>query len=214
MPTPDLKFAVLATDITIFTIQNGELRILLIPVHIPPFFQHMQGLPGGLIKPDETADDSALRHINGKTGLHITSIKQLSTFSAIKRDPRGRVVSVAYLAFVPEEQAKKVTLVEGATWVNALRLPRLAYDHNEIAKKALEVLRDELWYSNLKQSILPTKFTLSEMQSAFDVILHSTSDKRNFRKKVASLDIVKKVAGKKMDGAHRPAELYTFKTNR
>lgn len=211
MPDTELKYSIIATDGAIFTILDGALNILLIPVHIVPFFERMQGLPGGLIAPDETAEDSVFRHIRNKTGLNVSWVEQLHTFSAIKRDPRGRVVSVAYTALIPEAEAKRSVLREGVAWVKVNRLPKLAYDHNEIAKKALENLREKLWYTKLAQYLLPPKFTLSEMQAVFDVVLHTSSDKRNFRKKVLNLDMIKKVRGKKREGAHRPAELYAFK---
>lgn len=185
--------------------------MLLIPVHIPPFFHDRRGLPGGLIKPDETAEDSAFRHIKHKTGLPISSIEQLGAFSEIDRDPRGRVVSIAYIALLSEEEATHTPLREGAVWMPVSRAVKLAYDHDKILKQALATLRAELWHSKLTPFLLPKKFTLSEMQHAFDLVLGTTSDKRNFRKKVASLDLVKKVPGKKLEGAHRPADLYAFK---
>lgn len=211
MPTPELKFAILATDSVVFTILDKKLKLLLIPVHIPPYFEHKQGLPGGLIAPDETAEDSVRRHIRNKTGIQISYLEQLATFSAINRDPRGRVVSVAYTAFLSEEEAMNTVLTEGAVWVDVTRVPKLAYDHNEIVAKALEDLRATLWYTKSAQYLLPRTFTLTEMQSVFDIVLRTSSDKRNFRKKVASLDLLKKTKGKKMEGAYRPAELYEFK---
>ncbi len=214
MRKPELKFAIIATDSVIFTILNEKLKILLVPVNIPPYFHDMQGLPGGLIAPDETAEDSVFRHIRNKTGLDIGYIEQLSTFSAINRDPRGRVVSVAYTACLSEEQATKSILKDGAVWVDVRSLPKLAYDHNEIVNKALENLRAKIWHTKFVQSLLPSKFTLHEIQSVFDVILGVGSDKRNFRTKVFNLDILKKVPGKKMKGAHRPAELYSFKASK
>lgn len=180
-------------------------------MNIPPFFKDRRGLPGGLIRPDETAEDSAFRHIQHKTGLPISSIEQLGAFSGIDRDPRGRVVSIAYIAFLSEEQAMQTSLQEGAVWTPLSRIPKLAYDHDEILKKALATLRGELWHSTLTPALLPKKFTLSEMQHVFDIVLETTSDKRNFRKKVTSLDLVKKVPGKKLEGAHRPADMYAFK---
>lgn len=211
MQTPDLKFAIIATDVAIFSLLEGELKVLLIPVHIPPFFLHSQGVPGGLIAPTETAEESVFRHIQQKTGLSVSYIEQCFTFSRIDRDPRGRVVSVAYVAVVSEELVHKTELKEGVTWVSVTRLPRLAYDHTVIVKKALETIRLKLWYSNLTEFLLPKKFTLRELQNTFDAILGVPSDKRNFRKKIASMDILKKVPGKKREGAHRPAELYAFK---
>jgi 8-oxo-dGTP diphosphatase len=207
----DLKFAIIATDVAIFTIQGDSLKVLLIPVNIPPFFNNMKGLPCGLVTPSETAEDSVFRHIKNKTGLEVSFIEQLQAFSAIDRDPRGRVVSIAYTALISEDDTKKSSLKDNATWVNVSSLPKLAYDHNEIIKTAIENIRSKLWYTKIFQYLLPTKFTLSEMQSAFEIVLKKKFDKRNFRKKIVSLDVIKKIPGKKMEGAHRPAELYSFK---
>ena len=208
----DLKFAIIATDVAIFTIQEGSMKVLLIPVNIPPFFNGMMGLPGGLVAPSETAEESVFRHIKNKTGLlKVSFIEQLHAFSAIDRDPRGRVVSIAYTALISEDDAKKSVLKDGAMWVNVSSVSKLASDHNEIIKKALENLRSKLWYTKIFQYLLPAKFTLSEMQSAFEIVLKKKFDKRNFRKKIASLDVIKKIPGKKTEGAHRPAELFSFK---
>src|SRR3989344_3256403 len=100
-PTPkELHFAALATDVVIFAIREDALEVLLIDVNAPPFYKHMLGIPGGLIRPDETADDSVHRHMTAKAGLAPSYMEQLYTFSSIDRDPRGRVVSVADIALV------------------------------------------------------------------------------------------------------------------
>ncbi len=207
----DLQFAIIATDSVIFSIDKDDLKVALIPVHIPPFFENMKGLPGGLIAPDETADSSVFRHIQNKTGLTVSYIEQLYTFSGIDRDPRGRVLSVAYMAFISEESLKAHSSLDTVVWASAGKLPKLAYDHNEIVKKAVENLRSQIWHTKIAQYLLAAKFTLGEIQNVFEIVLKTKFDKRNFRKKLASLEVIKKVSGKKMEGAHRPAELYSFR---
>lgn len=205
----ELRFAVLATDVVIFTIHEKTLKVLLVDVNIPPFYKNMLGVPGGLIRPSETADASVRRHMDMKAGIVPSYSEQLYTFSSIKRDPRGRVVSVAYLALVPLESVLK-SLEKRVYWKNARRLPKLAYDHNEIVKKALERLEAKLGYSTITQGFLRPEFTLGELQEIYEVVLRKRFDKRNFRKRIFALGLVKPTGGEKRGKANRPAALYRF----
>jgi 8-oxo-dGTP diphosphatase len=204
----DLHFAILATDVALFTVSDGTLKLFLIDVSIAPFFVGMRGLPGGLITPSETAEDSVRRHIKNKAGFLVPHIEQLGAFSAIDRDPRGRVVSVAYIGCVPAtsiaEKAQK------GYWVDARRIPKLAYDHNEIAKHAIARIRAEIWHTDIARYLVEKEFTLGELQSVYESVLGERFDKRNFRKKINALGVVEKTAKMRRDGAHRPAELFRF----
>ena len=203
----DLHFAILATDVALFAVVEGVLKLFTIEVNVPPFFVDARGLPGGLIAPDETAEDSVHRHINNKAGFPVPFIEQLGAFSAIDRDPRGRVVSVAYIGCVPPsalEQSQK------GKWVDVQRIPKLAYDHNEIAKRAIERVRLEMWHTDIARHLMPKEFTLSELQVVYESVLGEPFDKRNFRKKISALGMVKKTKGMRREGAHRPSELYRF----
>jgi len=206
----ELHFAVLATDVVIFTIHEKVLKVLLINVHIPPFYKHMQGVPGGLIRPHETADASVLRHLKGKAGIVPSYIEQLYTFSSVKRDPRGRVVSVAYLVLVPPEAISKNAETGKTHWHNTRSLPKLAYDHNAIVKKGLERLEAKLGYSTIAQGFLKPEFTLGELQEVYEIVLRKKFDKRNFRKKLFALNLVRPTGGEKRGAANRPAALYKF----
>ena len=209
-----LKFAVLATDVAIFTIRNNRLYVRLINVNRPPYFVNQKGLPGGLIDPKETADEAVRRHVEKKAGISADKIhvEQLYTFSAIDRDPRGRVVAVAYTALVPWEKltATEQSDNEESFWLPVKDATNLAYDHDEILSVAVERLRARSTYTTLISKLLPKEFTLTEMEKAYECILHEDLDKRNFRKKVLKLKIIVPLNKKREGGAFRPAELYKF----
>ena len=209
-----LRFAVLATDIAIFTVRNKELLVRLIPVHRPPFFTNIKGLPGGLIDPKETAEEAVMRHTKDKAIVDPNKIyfEQLYTFSSPKRDPRGRVVAVAYIGLVPWEKLSTTEQMsmEKALWAPVAHMKALAYDHNEILDAAVKRLRSRITYTTIASKILPDEFTLTEMEEMYKSVLLSDLDKRNFRKKMLKLKILTDLKRKKIGGAHRPAELYRF----
>jgi 8-oxo-dGTP diphosphatase len=209
--SPKYKHAVIATDVVIFTVQDDELKVLLIKMKKHPF-TGMWAVPGGLVKGAENIDDAASRILQAETGVKDVYLEQLYTFGRVDRDPFGRVVSVAYFALIPSEGLELKTLKEyaGVDWFSAGKLPALAYDHSEIIRTAVERLKSKLSYTNIIYGLLPEEFTMSEMQKQYEVILGQELDKRNFRKKVESLKLVKKVNRKKLTGPNRPAELYRF----
>lgn len=209
-----IKFAVLATDIALFTLKDGKLFVRLIKVNRPPYFKNVPGLPGGLIRPEETADEACLRLLE-KRGL-ITSpsvyMEQLYTFSRVSRDPRGRVVSVAYFALVPWEQLSlsEQGSSEEAYWAPVGSVRNLAYDHDEMLVKALRRVRGRAMHSTLIAKLLPHEFTLTQLEKAYEGVLERPVDKRNFRKKILRLNVVKKVNRKITGLRQRPAQLFTF----
>jgi 8-oxo-dGTP diphosphatase len=209
-----LKFAVLAVDVALFTIRDGRLFVRLVTVNRPPFFVERRGLPGGLIDPKETAEDAVKRHIQTKVLIDPEKIhiEQLYTFSEINRDPRGRVVAVAYLALIPWGKLSEgeQTDANGARWVPVDTANNLAYDHDTILLVAENRLRSRVAYTTLISKLLPKEFTLTEMEQAYESILRTELDKRNFRKKILKLKIIQPLHKKRIDGAHRPAELYRF----
>lgn len=207
---PHIKFAVLATDVVLFRIYEGRLQVLMIPVNRPPHFVDMIGMPGGLIAPEETAKEAAIRIVENKTGVQTKNlyIEQLYTFSDVDRDPRNRVVAVAYIALMRSDS--DVALTGGAQWVDIASVDSLAYDHNKMLDVAVERLQSKVLYTNVIQYLLPKQFTLTELQDAYELVTGSEFDKRNFRKKILATDIVSPTGQKKASGAHRPAELYTF----
>ncbi|MCH7598102.1 NUDIX hydrolase, partial [Patescibacteria group bacterium] len=150
-----LRFAVLATDIALFRVFDKKLHVLLVRVHRPPHFIHKWGLPGGLIHPKETADKAAVRLLREKGEIRDVYIEQLYTFSEVKRDPRGRVVSVAYIGLVPENKVLRLDDDSGIRWYSVRELPKLAYDHNEIIRAAVERMQGKLEYTNIVCNLLP-----------------------------------------------------------
>lgn len=210
-----LRFAVLATDSAVFTVHDSQLCVRLIPVHLPPYFSHMHGLPGGLVAPDETAEQAALRHVTTKGGLvaaHV-HLEQLATFSAIHRDPRGRVVSVGYLGLAPWESLseKKEFTTDDATWCPVNNLPALAYDHRHIITTALERLKARATYTTLLSKLMPHEFTLTELEHMYESVLGRDIDKRNFRKKILKLNVLQPLARQRRGDKWRPAKLYRFR---
>ncbi len=205
------KFVVVAVDVVIFTVHQGKLKVLLIRMKKKPF-SGFWALPGGLIGVDEDLDKAARRHLHEKTGIKDIYLEQLYSFGRVDRDPFGRVVSVAYFALVPKDKYNLRTSAEYSDidWFAVDDLPPLAYDHSEIVQKAIKRLQAKLTYTNIVYSLMPSQFTLSELQQVYEIILKKKLDKRNFRKKILSLKLVKPTGRQKRGEAHRPADLYTF----
>ncbi|MDP3727329.1 MAG: NUDIX domain-containing protein [bacterium] len=208
-PPKRLKFSIIATDTVLLAVQGGELKVLLMKVDRPPFYTDHWGVPGGLIRPRETADVAARRHLWEKAGAKFAHIEQLYTFSAVDRDRRGRVVSVAYLALAPSIGVAPRRGSE-VRWFSVERLPKLAYDHRDIIRTALERLSSKLGYTNIAVGLLPREFTLGELQRLYEIVLDRRIDKRNFRKKLFWLKLVQGTKKKRRGGRMRPAELYRF----
>jgi 8-oxo-dGTP diphosphatase len=210
----NLRFAILAADVALFTVRDSNLLVRVAPVHRPPHFPNTHGLPGGLITPDETAEEAAARLIKSKGDITNPVYKeQLFTFSSIKRDPRGRVVAVAYLALVPWSELSPLETagVGDATWLTIAEATNLAYDHDEMLGVALARLRSRARYTTIVRHLMPPEFTLSELETVYESLLKTDLDKRNFRKKILKLKVVEPLGRKKAHGAHRPAELYRFR---
>ncbi|MFA5013393.1 MAG: NUDIX hydrolase [Candidatus Paceibacterota bacterium] len=203
----NLKFAILATDVVIFSIRENILNVLLIEINIPPYYKNIYGVPGGLILPEETAEDSVYGHMKNKAGIKNIDIEQLYTFSSVDRDPRGRVVSVAYFGLTTTVETSSSAKVY---WKDVKKLPKLAYDHKGIIKKALERLKAKVGYTTIIKGLLPKEFTLSDLQTAYEVVLNKKFDKRNFRKKMLSFGFLKTAGAKQTGVANRPADLYKF----
>jgi 8-oxo-dGTP diphosphatase len=206
------KFAVIATDVVIFTVKDGQLQVLLIGMKKNPYLGYW-ALPGGLVNADESVDNAAVRVLTTKAGISNVYLEQLYTFGNVNRDPFGRVVSVAYFALIPTNSVRPKTTGEYAdiAWFPVKNLPRMAYDHSEVVGKAFNRIKAKLSYTNIIYGLLPAEFTLGDLQDNYEIILGRKLDKRNFRKKILSLKLVKKLNKKKFAGANRPAWLYCFK---
>lgn len=207
----NLDFAVLATDIAVLTVTDKDLRILVTTAKSENF-RGMPTLPGGLVGATEMSKDAADRILKDVLSSTDFYKEQLYTFDDPKRDPAGRVVSVAYLMLVPWNVASKVTK-ENASWVSVKKLPKLAYDHDEITKWAIKRIVRKVKYTNIVYSLMPNEFKLSDLQKVYEIVLGTKIDKRNFVKKIKSLKLLTKTGHKVEGAAHRPAALYRF-TNR
>lgn len=213
---PHIKFAVISTDVVLFTIKNDQLMVRLMQVDRPPYFNNIPGLPGGLVLPSETAIESALRQIDEKSGIDSKKvyIEQLHTFSSIDRDPRGRVVSVAHIGFVPWQYLNEDEKTDGADfyWGRVDQARKYAYDHKDIINFSLKWCRARVHSSTIISKIIPEQFTLTELEKAFEIITGKDIDKRNFRKKFDKLNILKNLGINRTGEKHRPAALYSFKS--
>lgn len=216
--TKHLRFAVLATDVVLFTVRNNVLLVRLTRVNRPPYFSDSRGLPGGLIDPKETAERAVLRILRTKVGINPDKphIEQLYTFSGIDRDPRGRVVAVAYLALVPWERLSAAEQADTLdTWWNSAReTGHLAYDHDEILDMAIARLRSRITYTTLIGKLMQKEFTLTELEYAYESVLHTDLDKRNFRKKILKLHFITPLPRRRTGGAFRPAQLYRLSSDK
>lgn len=199
-------------DVLLFTIDSGELKILLIKRNEKPFKDEW-ALPGGFVRIKESIDAAAHRELLEETGVKDLYLEQLYTFGDPDRDPRTRVITVTYLALSENKdwQLRSTGDATEAMFFPINKLPELAFDHQKIVDYGLERLRNKLGYSSIAFGLLPKMFTLTELQKVYEIILGTSVDKRNFRKKMLSLDILGSTGKESRGGAHRPALLYQFK---
>ena len=205
----------LTVDCVVFGLDEEDLKVLLIDRDLPPF-EGRWALPGGFVRVDETLDDAARRELNEETGISKVYLEQLYTFGKTDRDPRERVVTVAYYGLVrlSNHRIKAATDARQALWFSIEDLPKLAFDHNKILKLAHQRLRGKVRYQPIGFELLPQKFALRQLQHLYEVILDRELDKRNFRKKILSMAILEELDEVETDVAHRAARLYRFdKTN-
>ena len=194
-------------DVCIFAIKDDKFKVLLTKRSIPPY-KGVRALPGAFVKKEETLEEASIRVLKEKAGIYENLyLEQLYTYGEIKRDPRGRVITIAYFALVDPE---KIKISENAAWHSVYKLPKLAFDHKKIVKYAHQRLKYKMEYTAIALDILPELFTLTELQNFYELVLGEKLDKRNFRKKITSMGIVKPTDKYKL-GVHRPARLYTFK---
>jgi 8-oxo-dGTP diphosphatase len=198
-------------DCVIFGLDDEGLKVLLIKRSLEPF-RGRWALPGGFVHTDETVDEAARRELREETGLQRVFLEQLYTFGDLNRDPRERVVTVAYYALINlhDHQLRAATDAENAAWFDVGDLPRLAFDHDAIIQMALVRLKGKVRYCPIGFELLPRKFTLSQLQGLYETILERSLDKRNFRKKVLQLDVLEELDEVQQDVAHRAARLYRF----
>ncbi|MFZ4986643.1 MAG: NUDIX hydrolase [Blastocatellia bacterium] len=201
-------------DLVIFTIAEDTLKVLLIRRDSSPFAGKW-ALPGGFIGINESLETAA-RELAEEAGVTNLYLEQLYTFGEPGRDPRGRVISVAYFALIDAEQphllaSSKATAARWHSVFDQKLGRKLAFDHRRILDYAVWRLRNKIEWTTVGYELLPKRFTLSELQRVYEIILQKPVDKRNFRKKVLGQGQIRELDETRSDGAHRPARLYTFR---
>jgi 8-oxo-dGTP diphosphatase len=201
----------LTVDCVVFGLDEEQLSVLLIRRGAPPF-EGKWALPGGFVHVDESVDEAARRELEEEAGLTKVYLEQLYTFGEVMRDPRDRVVSVAYYALVnlADHKVHAATDAREAAWFAVHDVPTLAFDHADILAMALERLRGKVRYQPIGFELLPKKFTLSQLQHLYELVLERELDKRNFRKRVLAMDLLIETDEVEQDVAHRAARLYRF----
>ena len=203
-----------AVDVVLFTIKDSALQVLLIERLVPPFKGKM-AVPGGFVLENESLDEAAMRELREETGVDQVYLEQLYSFGDPGRDPRGRVISVAYYALMAADRASIAAGSDAAAarWWPVDKLPELAFDHRKILDYALDRLRNKLEYTTVGFQLMPPRFTLSELQAVYETILGKKLDKRNFRKKMGLLRILTPLKEMRRTG-RKPARLYRFSASR
>lgn len=196
-------------DCVIFGFDGLELNVLLIKRGVEPFIGKW-ALPGGFLKMDETARESAERELKEETSLDAAYLEQFHAYSNPDRDPRERVITIAYLALVKISEVRGGDDAADARWFKMSALPRLAFDHDQILRDATKRLRERIHFYPIGYDLLPEKFTIRELQNLYEAILDVRFDRRNFAKKIFHLDILVPLEETTWPTPKREAKLFSF----
>lgn len=198
-------------DCVVFALDRDDLKVMLIQRDLPPFAGKW-ALPGGFVHMDESLEQAAMRELREETGIESVYLEQLYTFGDVRRDPRGRVITVAYYALVnlEEHRVRALTDARSAAWFSIDDVPVLAFDHRKILNYAIQRLQGKVRYEPIGFELLPQKFTLSQIQRLYELILGQALDKRNFRKKILGTGLLVALDEIQQDVSHRAARLYMF----
>jgi len=209
-----METPVLATDIVVFNIRKWKLKVLLIKMNKKPFVWKW-ALPWGFIWRNEICEDAAHRILFEATSVKDLYLEQLQVFDDLDRDPKTRVISIAHMAIIKKDDLNVKTddRYTDIAWFPVDELPELAYDHSEIISYWLERLKWKITYSTISLSLMPDKFTLSELQKVFEIVLKKELDKRNFRKKMLKSKVIEDTWEKKTIWVPRPAALFRALNN-
>jgi 8-oxo-dGTP diphosphatase len=201
----------LAVDCVVFGLDETDIKVLLIQRKLTPF-QHAWALPGGFVRIEETLDEAARRELEEEAGVTDVYLEQLYTFGALDRDPRERVVTVAYyaLAKLSDHRIRAATDAMGVGWFGLDDLPKLAFDHADVITRGHERLRGKVRYAPVGFELLPPRFSLTQLQRMYEIILGQELDKRNFRKKILAMDLLVETDEFEQGVRHRAARLYRF----
>ena len=205
-----------AVDCVVFGLDDAQkLKVLLIQRGVTPY-QDKWALPGGFVRLDESIEAAAVRELKEETGIDKVFLEQLYTFGEVDRDPRDRVITVAYYALINirEYIVKAQTDAKNAEWFFVERLPTLAFDHEKILEIAKQRLKGKLRYQPIGFELLPAKFTLTQLQRLYETVLEEKIDKRNFRNKILKMKLLVDIGEMQAGVSHRPAKLYQFDKKR
>lgn len=206
-------YPAITVDVVIFALRSSRLHLLLVQRKLPPF-EGSWAIPGGFVRESEPLDAAARRELAEETGVHDVYLEQLYTFGDPRRDPRGRVISVTYIALVRAEQQQLQASDDAAAvrWFAVDDLPRpLAFDHDQIMRYAVDRLRSKLEYTTLAFQLLPAVFTLPQLKQIYEQILGEQLDRGNFYRKIKAAELLEETNGYR-EGKGRPARLYRFRT--
>ncbi|MFA6227596.1 MAG: NUDIX domain-containing protein [Patescibacteria group bacterium] len=204
----------LHADAAVFTVEDRKVKLLLVRRSRKPYIGQWS-LPGGGIYRTESAKQAIKRELAYKTGLKNLYLEEFGVFSEPKRDPRGRIISIAFLALLDKNKVsllQKTPKTMGAKWFDIKKLPPIKWDHKKITNLAIAKLRKRLLESNIACRLLPRYFTLPELHKTYEIILGKQLDRRNFRKKFLKLGLIIKTENKERGSRNRPAAYYKFKT--
>lgn len=213
----DFECPSVTVDIAILSIIENDLKILLIKRKYPPF-RGYRAIPGGFVDiyRKENLEETALRELLEETNLKGIYIEQLKTYGDPNRDPRKRVITVAYFALIPYNLLKKLNIeagddAEDAQWFSLKKLPPLAFDHKKILKDLRVRLEGKVSYTDIAFKLLPKKFTWSQLQEIYEIILDRPLLRANFRRKIKSMYVLKELKEhRKQKGAGRPSLLLKY----
>lgn len=213
MATPNYTYKYphpsVTADCVIFGFDGTKLQVLLIERGIEPY-KGQWAFPGGFVNIDESCEDGALRELQEETGLTGVYIEQFHTFSHPKRDPRERVITVAYYALVRLQDVKAGDDAARAAWFALDEIPQLAFDHDLILREALRRLRERIHFEPVGFELLPEKFTMKQLQNLYEAILDVRFDRANFAKKMLHFNILRQLDEKVWTTPKREAQLYSF----
>ncbi len=208
----DIKYLnALSVDCIIFGFDEGELKVLLIKRKEEPS-SGMWALPGGFVDATESLDNAAMRVLSELTSIPNMYMEQVYTFGEVNRYPIGRVISVSYYALVKisDYKVQATSKIEDVAWHPLSEITKLVFDHNSILEKALTTLKERVKFHPVGFELLPEKFTLTQLQNLYEVILGVQLDKRNFRKKLLGMDLIVKLEESQVGVAHRAARYFKF----
>ncbi|MGD1946781.1 MAG: NUDIX domain-containing protein [Croceivirga sp.] len=205
----------LTVDAVVFGYDSGNISVLLVKRKFEPF-KNAWALPGGFVLEDESLEEAVERELAEETGVKINYLEQLYTFGGIGRDPRGRVVSIAYFGLVKPNAFKLTASTDAkeANWFNIEKLPELAFDHKKILNIAIERLRGKITYEPIGFELLDKKFPFSDLEKLYTTLLNREIDRRNFKNKINSLKVLDELDEKVSVGPGRPASLFGFNKKR